>query len=102
IDDIDKTILYFDSEAACRGAVQFLRKLLPQHLRPCAHAFSSDLSEAAKQQCWAQFQKGEIRILCATDAAGMGCNVPDVKYVVTFNVPKSTTTVGQRWGRAGR
>lgn len=32
----------------------------------------------------------------------MGCDVPDVQYVVTFDIPKSLRTVGQRWGHAGR
>ena len=32
----------------------------------------------------------------------MGCDVPDVRHVVTFGIPKSLSTVGQRWGRAGR
>lgn len=102
LEDIAKCLLYFDSENACHLAVQSLRKCLPPHLRSCVHVFSSDLSEKGKQQCWAHFKKGETRILCATDAAGMGCNVLDVKYVVTFGILKSLSTVGQRWGRAGR
>ena len=34
----------------------------------------------------------------------MGCNVPDIKFVVSFGVPKSKSlsTVAQRWGRGGR
>ncbi|PPR03710.1 hypothetical protein CVT26_006118, partial [Gymnopilus dilepis] len=54
--DIPKTILYFDSEAMCREAVQFIRKILPPHLRSCVHAFSSDLSEKAKRAAWNKFQ----------------------------------------------
>ena len=102
--DIRKCLLYFDSEAACREAVQFLRKVLPPHLRSCVHAFLSDISEKGKKAAWAKFQDGEYRILCATDATGMGCNVPDIKYVVSFGVPrsKSLSTVAQRWGRGGR
>ncbi|KAF8816642.1 P-loop containing nucleoside triphosphate hydrolase protein [Phlegmacium glaucopus] len=104
LEDIRKSLLYFDSEAACREAVQFLRKVLPPHLRSCVHAFSSDISEKGKKAAWAKFQCGEYRILCATDAAGMGCNVPDIEYVVSFGVPKSKSlsTVAQRWGRGGR
>ena len=102
--DIPKCLLYFDSEAACREAVQFLRKVLPPHLRSCVHAFSSDISEKGKHAAWAKFQCGEYQIICATDAAGMGCNVPDIKYIVSFGVPKSKSlsTVAQRWGRGGR
>lgn len=104
LNDINKSLFYYDSEAGCREAVQFLRKVLPPHLRSCVHAFSSDISEKGKKAAWAKFQYGEYRILCATDAAGMGCNVPDIEYVVSFGVPKSKSlgTVAQRWGRGGR
>ena len=60
------------------------------------------MSELAKLQCWELFSNGEFRIICATDAAGMGCNVSDVKYIVTFGLTKSLGTISQRWGRAGR
>ena len=104
LEDIGKCLLYFDSEAACREAVQFLRKVLPPHFRSCVHAFSSDISEKRKKAAWVKFQDCEYRILCAMDAAGMGCNVPDIKYVVSFGVPrsKSLSTVAQRWGRGDR
>jgi superfamily II DNA helicase RecQ len=102
LEAISKCLLYFDSENACRRAVQFIRKCLPAHLRSCIQAFSSDMSEAAKKRCWELFMTGDIRIICATDAAGMGCNIPDVEYIISFGIPKSVGTVAQRWGRAGR
>ncbi|KAJ7598549.1 hypothetical protein C8J56DRAFT_712302, partial [Mycena floridula] len=100
--DIDKGVFYFESEAACRLGVQTIRKALPAHLRAAVHAFSSDLSEQAKEQCWLKFTSGEYRIICATDAAGMGCNVADVKNVVVFGCPKAFAAVAQRWGHSGR
>jgi superfamily II DNA helicase RecQ len=102
LEAIAKCIFYFDSESACRQAVQFIRKCLPAHLRSCVQAFSSNMSEAAKIRCWQLFKTGELRIICATDAAGMGCNIPDVKYIVSFGIPKSIGTIAQHWGRAGR
>ncbi|KAL0563308.1 hypothetical protein V5O48_018762 [Marasmius crinis-equi] len=100
--DIDKMLIYFDSKSACRSAAYSLRMILPQHLRGCMHPFSSDLSEACKQHLWAEFQVGKICILCATDAAGMGCNIGDVKYCIVVHCPKALAAVLQRWGRAGR
>jgi superfamily II DNA helicase RecQ len=101
LDAISKCIFYFDSEDACRKAVQFIRKCLPEHLHKCVQAFSLNMSELAKQQCWELFSNGKFCIICATDAAGMGCNVSDVKYIVTFGMTKSLGTISQRWGRAG-
>jgi len=96
--DIPKTILYFDSEDMCRTIVRLLRQVLPSHLRECVQAFSSDLEEDIKGAIWDSFQKGQTRILCATDAAGMGCNVPDIKYVVSFGLPQSNQ---QCWSAMG-
>ncbi|KAI0691454.1 P-loop containing nucleoside triphosphate hydrolase protein, partial [Cerioporus squamosus] len=100
--DVPKTLLYFNSEMACREATETLRKCLPRHLRSVVYAFSSSLSEKAKRRDWDAFALGEVRILCATDAAGMGCNVPDIRYVVVFHPPPSLSVLAQRWGRAGR
>jgi len=52
----------------------------------------------AKIRCWQLFKTGELRIICATDAAGMGCDIPDVKYIISLSIG----TVAQRWGRPGR
>ena len=101
-DAIPKTIVYMDSEDACRMGTETFRKCLPSHLRPCVYAFSSILSEEAKADSWERFTSGKIRILCATDAAGMGCNVADIQYVVIIGCPRSLSIVAQRWGRAGR
>ena len=100
--EIPKTIIYFDSEDACRAATDTLRKCLPSHLRATIYPFSSILSERAKDQSWVRFASGEYRMLCATDAAGMGCNVADIKYIVSFGAPRTLSAVAQRWGRAGR
>ncbi|KAE9386248.1 P-loop containing nucleoside triphosphate hydrolase protein, partial [Gymnopus androsaceus JB14] len=99
---IDKSIFYFDSERACREAVDSLQKCLPAHLRDTVFPFSSDMSEKSKQKCWDEFTSGKLRIICATDAAGMGCSIPDVKYSVIFGLPSSLSVIIQRWGRAGR
>ncbi|KAF8164510.1 P-loop containing nucleoside triphosphate hydrolase protein, partial [Mycena galopus ATCC 62051] len=79
-----------------------LRKCLPAHLRPAVQTFKSTLSEAAKEQVWDRFNKGDIRILCATDAAGMGCNVGDVMYTILCWPPESPAVATQRWGRTAR
>ncbi|KAJ7053118.1 P-loop containing nucleoside triphosphate hydrolase protein [Mycena amicta] len=99
---IEKSLFYFDSEAACTRAVQTLRSALPPHLRGCIQSFSSTLSEDAKKRCWDGFVEDRYRIICSTDAAGMGCNVPDVRNVVIFECPSALSVVAQRWGRAAR
>ncbi|KAI1781915.1 P-loop containing nucleoside triphosphate hydrolase protein [Ganoderma leucocontextum] len=48
------------------------------------------------------FVSGEVRILVATEAAGMGADIPDIEHVIQFGAPPSLTTWTQRAGRAGR
>jgi superfamily II DNA helicase RecQ len=103
--DIDKSLLYFDSERACGEAVGIITKILPPHLRGIVKAYSSTISVRGKTAIWDNFKSGQLRIICATDAAGMGCNVPDIRHTVVFGIPqcpKSISTVIQRWGRAAR
>ncbi|KAE9392473.1 P-loop containing nucleoside triphosphate hydrolase protein, partial [Gymnopus androsaceus JB14] len=102
VDDLDNSILYFDSKTACHKAVDTLRKCLPSHLQSAVYAFSANLSPSAKERCWNRFAEGTYRILCATDAAGMGCDVPDVKNIISFGCPNAFASVIQRWGHAGR
>jgi superfamily II DNA helicase RecQ len=99
---LPKCLFYFDTIDACATAVETLRKCLPAHLRPLVQTFKSTLSEAAKGQVWDRFSKGEIRILCATDAAGMGCNVADVVYTILCFLTDSASVLAQRWGRTAR
>lgn len=40
--------------------------------------------------------------MIATDAAGMGCNIADVKFMVILGYLKSFAAVAQCWGCAGR
>jgi superfamily II DNA/RNA helicase len=99
---IPKILTYHGSVAGTTKVKAEWRRALPAHLRSCVVSYSADISEAAKKGIWEGFLSGRYRILCATDAAGMGCNVPDVEYSIVFECPKSLAVLVQRWGRAGR
>jgi hypothetical protein len=99
---IPKILTYHSSVASTGKSKADWRRALPAHLRDCVVSYSADISEAAKKDIWEGFMSGRYRILCATDAAGMGCNVPDVDYSIVFECPRSLAVLVQRWGRAGR
>ncbi|RLN78744.1 hypothetical protein BBJ28_00018307, partial [Nothophytophthora sp. Chile5] len=63
------------------------------------HAGQSGTDRHIVQEAW---QNGQLSIVCATIAYGMGINKADVRYVIHFSVAKSIEGYYQEAGRAGR
>lgn len=63
------------------------------------HAGLSPADRTATQEAYG---KGEIRILVATNAFGMGIDHPDVRLVAHLQMPANIDSLYQEMGRAGR
>ncbi len=64
--------------------------------------YHAGLSHDARGRVQESFRKGEIRILAATNAFGMGIDHPDVRLVVHFQMPANIESLYQEMGRGGR
>lgn len=90
-------IIYVRSRAKTKDIAEQLK----------SQGFSADYYHAGlpteekrdKQDKW---KRGEIRIIVATNAFGMGIDKPDVRFVMHLDVPNSLEEYYQEAGRAGR
>lgn len=62
----------------------------------------SNKSQNTRINAFTGFQKGELRVLVATDVSARGIDVTAVSHVVNFDIPKRSEDYTHRIGRTGR
>jgi len=67
-----------------------------------AAAYHGGLADMERSSVQERFTAGSLRIVCATNAFGMGIDRPDVETVVHLDIPGSLEAYYQEIGRAGR
>ncbi|KAH9912363.1 P-loop containing nucleoside triphosphate hydrolase protein [Fomitopsis serialis] len=109
--DIPKTWIYVDNINTGAEIIDFLADRLERRTahRPegplsadLIRPFNATLSSEYRTAAMAAFRDGDIRILVCTEAAGMGCDIPDIDIVVQWKLPSTFSNFIQRAGRVAR
>jgi len=67
-----------------------------------ADAMHGNLSQAQRDQVLADFKKGKVRFLVATDVAGRGLDVDSITHIFNYNIPNVPEDYIHRIGRTAR
>jgi ATP-dependent RNA helicase RhlE len=67
-----------------------------------AAAIHGNKSQGARTKALASFKANEIRVLVATDIAARGLDIPNLSYVINYDLPHVTGDYIHRIGRTGR
>ena len=67
-----------------------------------ARAISGDVPQKKRLRMLMQFQSGELPVLIGTDVASRGLHIPDVQYVINYDLPQDAEDYVHRIGRTAR
>ena len=60
------------------------------------------MKEGEKAEAYSRWKNGEVQVIVATRAFGLGINKPDVRFVIRNRLPPSISAWAQECRRAGR
>jgi ATP-dependent DNA helicase RecQ len=88
--------------AGTRAGAEEIAVELTAALGEEAVAYHAGLDRDTRAEVQRRFLSDDVRVICATNAFGMGVDKPNVRTVVHASVPSSLEAYYQEAGRAGR
>ena len=100
-DHKDEKILVYLYRKYHKGGVEDLCEIANQK-GLTALSFHGDMTSVERQQIIAEYRDGSTNLVFATNAFGMGIDIPNIRVVIHFMLPESIEQYYQEIGRAGR
>ena len=83
-----------------RGTERIAKGLIRQGIQ--AGMIHGDRSQSQRTAALTAFQRGQYRVLVATDVAARGIHVQDIAHVINYDLPEVAENFIHRVGRTGR
>ena len=87
--------------AATVSAVEELTQYLTSK-GVAAEGYHGRLSIKRRTDIQDRFMRGDVKVIAATNAFGLGIDKPDIRFVVHYHMPGNLEAFYQEFGRAGR
>jgi len=91
-------IIYASTRKNCEHVVE----LLSEQINRQPEFYHAGLTPERRRKVQEAFMSGDIPVIVATNAFGMGIDKADLRFVVHYNLPGSIEAYYQEAGRAGR
>ncbi|ECL8006457.1 RecQ family ATP-dependent DNA helicase [Listeria innocua] len=91
-------IIYFSSKKLAENTAQELNEVLGLSVA----YYHGDMETEDRIVIQQQFVYGQLDIICATSAFGMGIDKSDIRFVIHYHMPADLEAYLQEIGRAGR
>ena len=91
-----KTIVFTQTKADCNALI------LTDKIKQDIEVMHGDIAQNQREVTMKRFKEGKFRVLCATDVASRGLDIPNVDLVIQIEPPKETETYIHRAGRTAR
>ena len=96
----EKILVYLYRKKGDRGVDGLTQTALDKGYK--AALFHGDMTAKERMEIVEQYKNNEVNIVFATNAFGMGIDIPDIRVVIHFMIPESAEQYYQEVGRAAR
>lgn len=96
----EKILVYLYRKKGDRGVDGLAQTALDKGYK--AALFHGDMTAKERMEVVEKYKNNEVNIVFATNAFGMGIDIPDIRVVIHFMIPESAEQYYQEVGRAAR